>query len=612
MSRLRKLNDQITRELKDDAAQQAIFTGALKLATGLLHVIPVGQPYLGDVGGGLLDNVSKIDIHSDNPLGETFKTMSGVATDLKTFVQNNKDQLTEDLTSPLTAKIDSAQGAINTTDKFIGDFKTKIGECDKALEEKFGSELETLREGLKRIHSIKTKDEARQRKEELEFIGTSEWIALYTEGEEVKERIKEIEGWNAPKKTAILSKISALEPEKKELLSWLKDFQTKKEARTSQIKKAAEFMNGVTKGIGGIGDGLQTMMSRVDESSEAFRKQMQQAQNGKYKSAFEDLYTEIDKLNLRKLKAAQALTKLEGVIQQSSQTINTNLVAVAGFSNQRAEATEQQPTHITKLFLKKVIQDTRELLLAEVYYLVKSYQYRFVEKVEGSIFDMQNIIDDIINFFTKNDKQKPNEADYAGAFKFVLQGTFIQLAKDLLTGRMQNMSLPGKNHYNVTFSPKTARADGVNLLSELNRRKKVTFKLHELGTGDSKGSGDEYLYRIESIHIAFSDDTRKNSPDIEKRISFSFGIKHPGNSIIRAKDGNYYYFTTRSQEMDQADETTEKGEQNIKAWTANYNGAEAATDNRGLTNTTVSVTDWEIWKGLLTVIATDLSSVNYS
>ena len=51
-SRVRELNDQITRELKDDAAQQAIFTGALKLAAGLLHVIPVGQPYLGNIGGG--------------------------------------------------------------------------------------------------------------------------------------------------------------------------------------------------------------------------------------------------------------------------------------------------------------------------------------------------------------------------------------------------------------------------------------------------------------------------------------------------------------------------------------------------------------------------------
>ena len=46
-SGLRFLSDKITRELKDDAADQAIFTGALKLASGLLHVIPVGQPYLG-------------------------------------------------------------------------------------------------------------------------------------------------------------------------------------------------------------------------------------------------------------------------------------------------------------------------------------------------------------------------------------------------------------------------------------------------------------------------------------------------------------------------------------------------------------------------------------
>jgi hypothetical protein len=252
-SQLRGLSDRITRELKDEAAEQAIFTGALKLASGLLHLIPVGQPYLGDVGGGLLDNISNIDIHSDNPLGETFKTMSGVATDLNSFIQDNKEKLTKDLTSPLTRQIDSAQAEINTTDSYIGGYKKALGEWDKALQEKFGSELETLREGLKQVESIKTKEGFNQRKEELEFIGSSEWISLYTEGEDVKKRIKEIEGWNEKEKAEILSKISSLENEKPELLSTLKKFEKKKEDRTKEIKKAAEYMKGVTKGIKSVG-----------------------------------------------------------------------------------------------------------------------------------------------------------------------------------------------------------------------------------------------------------------------------------------------------------------------------------------------------------------------
>ncbi len=121
------------------------------------------------------------------------------------------------------------------------------------------------------------------------------------------------------------------------------------------------------------------------------------------------------------------------------------------------------------------------------------------------------------NFFTKNGRQKPNEADYADAFKFVLQGKLIELAKSLLTGRIQNISLPGKNHYSVTFTPKTVRADGLNLLSELNQKKRVSFKLHELGQGERKGSGEEYSYRIDkivfkSVEITFSEETRSNSP----------------------------------------------------------------------------------------------------
>jgi Glycosyl hydrolase family 81 C-terminal domain len=615
-TQLRRLNDRIVLELKDEAADQAIFTGALKLASGLLHLIPVGQPYLGEIGGGLLDNISKIDIYSDNPLGESFKTMSGIADDLSTFIQTNKEQLTNDLTSPLTRQIDSAQAGINTSDSSIKEYKSALGELDTALENKFGSELETLRDGLKEINSIKGKAGFAERKAELDFIGSKEWLSLYTEGEEIKQRIKKIEGWNAKKKDDILSKISALEKEKPELLAKLKGFELKKKNRTKGIEKAANYMKGVGKGIAGVGDGLQTMMTRVDEESAEFRKKIQNAKNGKFKKEFEDLYAEIDLLSLRKLKAAQILMKLQGVIQQSSQNISANLIAAAAFTDQRSEATEQQLNHLTKLFLETVIQDTRELLLAEVYYLVKSYQYRFVEKVEGNVFDTQNIIDDIVKFLTKKDKGIPTESDYTEAFKMVIQAKLIKLALSLLTGRLQTMTPPGKNHYNVTLTNQTVRSDGVKLLEQLNQKRKVVFKLHELGNVDSKGNGADMYYRIEdivfkSIEIKLSEEAAQ-LPNIEKRISFSFGIKHSGDSIIRAKDGNYYYFTTRSQELGEADDAAEKGEQNVKAWTANYNGAEATDTVSGVTNDEGSTTDWEIWKGLLSAIETDIDSVVYS
>ena len=159
MSSVRELNDRITRELKDDAAQQAIFTGALKLAAGLLQVIPVGQPYLGGIGGGLLDNVSQIDIHSDNPLGETFKTMSGVSKDLEYLHSDQqgpvdrRSNLSPDSADNFRAGGDQHDGY------FMDDFKTSSANVTRPWKEKFGSELETLRDALGRIQSIKTKDD---------------------------------------------------------------------------------------------------------------------------------------------------------------------------------------------------------------------------------------------------------------------------------------------------------------------------------------------------------------------------------------------------------------------------------------------------------------------
>ena len=66
------------------------------------------------------------------------------------------------------------------------------------------------------------------------------------------------------------------------------------------------------------------------------------------------------------------------------------------------------------------------------------------------------------------------------------QGKLIELAKSLLTGRIQNISPPGKNHYSVTFTPKTVRADGLNFLSELNQKKRVSFKQTDETAGERR------------------------------------------------------------------------------------------------------------------------------
>lgn len=594
LSKIQDLEQEVVNELKKEEQEQALFTGACQLAAGLCHVIPVGQPYVGEIGDSLLTNISKIDIHSDNPFGEAVKTSMGVAKDLGSFVTKNKEQITKNLTSTLNTNIDSANGTISKVDKDIDQHKKNLATCKEELQKRFGDKLSLLQGMIKGMSAAKSMEEA-------EFYAGDDYAEIILHTDYLRSEVKDMEDLSSAEMEEMKKALSELGEEKKELISQLKGYESKKKKRAEGIGKTGKYLEEVGKGIRGVGAGLQTMMTPISEESEAFRKKVASAKNGKFKKKFKSLFEKIDKLNAHKYKTAQKLLKLEGTISASAQRISDNLVKVAAFNDQRAEEIERQLNPMTKLFLDDVLKDTWELLRAEMYYLVKSFQYRFVRKVNPNFYNVQLLIEDINKFYSKNNIEHPSEEDLEKAFKTVIQGLFVKLVLELLTNRVNNLPQPTKGSYAISLDENAVTQSGMSILGELNDGGKSNFYFHEMGT-HSVGSGEEFYYRIidikfTGIEVEFDEVTLRENPGIDQHISFKLGLSHSGDSIIRSEDGQYYFFTTRSPETDQ------RVIKNVASWRAVYNAAKRSDSDNGLNNEEVSTTDTKILQKLLAGLA---------
>lgn len=606
LTAIRELEEEIKNNIRREDQDQKIFTGACQLAAGICQVIPFGQPYLGSIGGGLLNEVSKFDIHSDNLLGEGVKTMGDISGNLKSFISDNKEKITKDSSKGLNEKINSTRGDVKATDSEIKAYKEDLAELDTRLDEIYGADLRYLQQSLKIGESVRTFEEA-------DYFNSPipEEIALNLE--HVRKGIDRIEGITDDHKKSLKTNLKKLESDKDGLIKKIKKYNEKKEKKAESIKEAGETLERIGDGISGISGGLMTMMTPLDEESEQFRKDIEKAKNGKYKSKFKKLFSELDEFSARKLKTAETLFKCENTISSTGQLISENLLKISHFNDQRAMESQKQLNMLTRQYLKRIKRDAHELLLFEIYYLVKSYQYRFVEKIDTNLLDIDAVSKNIIDFFTDNRIEIPKESDFKDAFEFTIRSEFIKLVKNLLAKNEQHFPVKTGLHYYVVIDDKSKTTSGINILNELNEQGSVKFKLHELAGNSKKGSFDFYYYRIENIKftgIRVSAESRKEIEEttgdpetlllpvknpaepFDKNLSFNFGIKHSGESLIRNSEGDYYYFTTKGPE-DSRNQIL-----NIKSWKAVYNAGEKNVDNM-IQNQVISTKDDEILKELL-------------
>jgi len=236
--------------------------------------------------------------------------------------------------------------------------------------------------------------------------------------------------------------------------------------------------------------------------------------------------------------------------------------------------------------------------------MTKSYQYRFLKKINPVQHGMQKMIEDIEQFREGKDPRSMTETAYKDLFDKVLKSQFKKLAFDLLISRQTGN---GKIYNEKTVPVLTAsekNAHGEIILDRLNMFGVADFRLEDIQS--SKHGTDSWMhYRITGIEFDRIE-LKADNPNV----SFAFGIRHSGDSLIRAFDKKLYYFTSRSSQKNlgpKSDNPGPKSNNNgnaeidlqVQSWSASYNGADRELPNKGLSNSTDSTEDDKLLNKLL-------------
>lgn len=592
---LRDLKQKIMDEVKDKAQQQALFTGSFEILAGVCSLIPVGQPFVGQIGGGIMKQISKINIDPDNPVKEGLNFAGKLSGEVGGFMEKNKDKIATSVNADLTKEIDKGKKDLNAFSGQIDSMTAEMTEAENALKGTLkDQELAILREKIRLVRTEKGNP----------MRIANDYGDIVAHIDEMQALVNNARDIANDQKTELSGKLAKLKTEKKTLSDKLKAREKQKADREKNVETAGKVIKGLTDGISGIASGIQTMMVEFDENDPEVQKKFEAIKKSpQYKDKFESINKKIAEINKQKLPLVEKLLRLEQRIQEGVQRINNNLVQWSTLNDQRVSSVQYGLMPATRATLKSVVNESWDLLMLECYYLTKSYQYRFLEKIKPVEFGIKALLEDIEKFREGKDPGTMTEAAYTDLFNKVLKIQFQKLAKELLIKRQTGN---GKLYNEISVPVITAadkNAAGEPILEKLNQFRQVNFRLEDIKNA-KHGTADWFHYRITSITFQ-----RIVVETSNPNVSFDFGIRHSGDSIIRTADKKLYYFTSRSSRessthkpallRSNTHEAAPQLDLQVHSWNASYNGADRDKPTHGLTNSTDSTEDDRLLAELL-------------
>lgn len=584
---LRNLKKKILKEVEEKQQAQALFTGAFEIAAGICTLIPVGQPYLGQIGGGILKRIGAIDIDAENPLKEGLSFAKGLSDEVGSYVDKNKDKLAKSLTSGLNKEIEKGTKELNAFSDKVNATTAELAEAEKVLKDGFKDrEIAILREKTRVLKSVGR-----------EPIGdVSQDYALIIENlEGLHQEIARSKDLAETDKQALQAKLSQLEKDKKPLADKLKARKKEKEDREKAVEKAGKTIKGFCDGIGGISSGIQAMMVEFDEDDPEVQAKFEKIKQSKYKQEFETIYEKINDINAVKLPLVEKLLRLEQQLSHGVQRINNNMVQWSVLNEQRITQIQYGLLPATRQYLKRLMQESWDLLMLECYYMTKSYQYRFLEKTDSLQHGLKEFITDIEKFRAGKDVKTLSEAEYTKLFDQALKSQFTKLAYNLLVKLQASSASPRAEKSVPVITEIDKNAAGDYLLEKLHSHKRVTFRLEDIA---SSKHGTDAWFHYKIIKIIFR---RMKVESANANVSFAFGIRHSGDSYIRGVDKKLYFFTSRSSQKElyvNADSGADIDLQ-VQSWNASYNGSDLNSENHGISNDKDTVEDQQLLYKLL-------------
>lgn len=585
LAALRALKARILQEIEEKERAQALFTGAFEIAAGICVMIPVGQPYVGALGS-VLSQIGKIDIDSENPLTEGLNFASGLTGELSTFVNDNKDKISKDANSSLTKQITSGTKELNQFEGDIQAVKADRLAAEEAVVNKFSDqELAILHERVRAIDGLASN--AQQ-----DFSHAEDYVEILGNLDILQAEIEHSKDLRETDKNRLSQRLKELNAEKKELASRLKIQKEKRKSREKNVEKAGKALKGLTTGLSGVSSGIQKIMVEFDPDSPEVKAKFEKILGSKYKQDFEKINEAISAMNKLKLPLVDRLLWFEQRISQGVQRINNSLVQWSVLNDQRVEAVQHGLLPSSRSILQRIEEESWAMLMQECYYLTKSYQYRFLRRIDPIQHGIKSFIEDIAQ---QSEGVNPGSMDlnaYNLLFDKALRSQFHRLGVALLTDTQEGQGTIETPSMTVTIAETDKNTSGDLILKRFNETGRAQFRFDEIESG-KKGTKYWKFYRIIGIEFL-------NIKLRQANASFDFGIRHSGESIVRDQKGTPYFFTSISS---QNNLTGEDGGSSfnlqVQSWNGSYDASDRENPNGGVSTAPISAENDKILRAFL-------------
>lgn len=585
LAALRALKAKILQEIEEKERAQALFTGAFEIAAGICVMIPVGQPYVGAVGS-VLSQIGKINIDSENPLMEGMNFATGLTGELSTFVNDNKDRISKDANSSLTKEITSGTKELNQFEEDVQSVKADRLAAEQAVVNKFSDqELAILHERVRTIEGLA--NNAQQ-----DFSHTEDYIEILGNLDILQAEIEHSKELRETEKNTLTRRLKELNSDKKELVGRLKIQKKKRQSREKNVEKAGKAIKGLTTGLSGMSSGIQKMMVEFDPDSPEVKAKFEKILASEYKQDFEKINESIATMNKLKLPLVDRLLWFEQRISQGVQQINNTLVQWSVLNDQRVEAVQHGLLPSSRSILQRIEEESWALLMQECYYLTKSYQYRFLRRIDPIQHGIKSFIEDVAQ---QSEGVNPGSMDinsYNLLFEKVLRSQFHRLGVALLTDTQDGQGTIETPGMTITIIKTDQNANGDFILQRFNETGRANFRFDEIESG-KKGTKNWKFYRIIGIEFLNIKLRQANS-------SFDFGIRHSGESIVRDQKGTPYFFTSLSS---QNNLTGKDGGSSfnlqVQSWNGSYDASERDSSTGGVSTAPISAENDRILRAFL-------------
>ncbi len=513
--------------------------GALKVITGglglLTQVIPVGQPFLGLVGGtgskalggifGVVENMVVSALGGED--SATSETGSKLPEKAAQFLKEHQDTIANYASKPFTKKVNTELQATQKELNSIGAQTKELAKDRESLQQLLALPEDKIPEQLERLFRLRETPVSAKEQKEL-----ATWLR-----QKISERITTLEA-DTGKSRDIIKDLREKSEQADALTSKVAKLAKNKKETEKKLKTVVQGLTQMTADTQDIFDGVRSLCVSREDLEPNISNQIRKLKENIYADQFTELYAKIIASGNCKEDLLRRMERCQIAIQNSSATIQYTLIQMNTIDRQALELTVALDHSIYSSLLS-LEQEARSVLLEQLYYFGKSYQYRFLKKVETVVPDYYKLdifIDKFRDFLESDRAHFEDDIDNIYNMLFAKLRSLVHfLIKDVQHNRLTRQKTR-KIHTRELMDEETLQKLNTPIPGQTGKRiryQPVVFNF--LGSGFAKSTAIKF--RIADINLkSVSVD---NVEQFSHGLNFDMNFVHSGTSILY--DGDSYY-----------------------------------------------------------------------